>query len=512
MRNIRFYETDAAFKAYEQGAGGDGNSIKTSIPGVSGAWDLGKTYFNPHDEAKLTHTVTVKYVSMFDDTELTDSETIEIKYLSGVSQEFILNSKLIDGYVAIDDKVIVHIPSDVEVKIPYKNTINSENPLNFNIISAGTIYWKAQNTAYTVSIEYKKNDGEWTSITSNTGASAPSISVSAGDIVQFKGDNATYAANTSQYNFFSGSTAKFKVEGNIMSLIDSENFATATTLVSSNTFNNLFGYCTGLTSAENLVLPATALTSYCYYLMFSGCTSLSTAPSILPATTLSNGCYVRMFENCTSLATAPELPATTLATSCYSSMFSGCTSLTTAPELPATTLAYGCYSDMFWGCTSLTTAPELPATTLAGNCYQYMFSGCTSLTSAPSILPATTLVSNCYNGMFLGCTSLTTAPELPATTLTEGCYGGMFGGCISLTKAPELLATTLKGSCYRRMFWGCTNLNYIKCLATDILAGSCTADWVYGVASSGTFVKDAYMSSWATGNSGIPTNWTVQDA
>ena len=35
--------------------------------------------------------------------------------------------------------------------------------------------------------------------------------------------------------------------------------------------------------------------------------------------------------------------------------------------------------------------------------------------------------------------------------------------------------------------------------------------WVDGVASSGTFIKAASMSSWSTGINGIPTNWTVQD-
>ena len=63
------------------------------------------------------------------------------------------------------------------------------------------------------------------------------------------------------------------------------------------------------------------------------------------------------------------------------------------------------------------------------------------------------------------------------------------------------------------MFQGCTNLNYIKCLATDISARYCTDDWVNGVqTTSGTFVKNQSMTSWTTGDNGIPTNWTVQDA
>ena len=214
------------------------------------------------------------------------------------------------------------------------------------------------------------------------------------------------------------------------------------------------GNCNYLWNHEN---PDAPLKQYCGHYMFSGCTSLTSTPE-LPATTLANYCYYRIFSDCTSLTTAPELPATTLSDACYSNMFSDCTSLTTAPELPATTLAYNCYGYMFYNCSSLTTAPELPATTLA---------------------------SSCYNGMFYYCTSLATAPELPATTLAEYCYGDMF--------------------------WGCSNLNYIKCLATNIPASNCTTDWVSGVASTGTFVKNSNMTGWTTGSDGIPTGWVVED-
>ena len=205
--------------------------------------------------------------------------------------------------------------------------------------------------------------------------------------------------------------------------------------------------------------------------------------------------------------------ATTVQNYEFYGLFNSSTGLTTVENLvlPATTLASGCYSSMFNGCTRLTQAPELPATTLAQQCYNSMFWGCTSLTKAPSILPATTLTGSCYGNMFKSCTSLTTAPELPATTLASGCYSSMFNGCTRLTQAPELPATTLAQQCYDSMFYGCTNLNYIKCLATNISATNCTYNWVSGVASAGTFIKDVNMTSWTTGVNGIPTNWTIQD-
>ena len=216
-----------------------------------------------------------------------------------------------------------------------------------------------------------------------------------------------------------------------------------------------------------------------------------------------------LFRDCSSLVTAPELPATTLTEECYSYMFQGC-GLTTAPELPATTLADSCYYGMFSSC-KLTTAPELPAKKLANSCYNNMFSWSSHLTTAPTILPATELASGCYNSMFNGCSNLTTAPELPATTLAISCYQSMFNSCSSLTTAPELPATTLPNFCYSNMFNGCSNLNYIKALFTS-QGLRCTEDWVKGVASSGTFVKNKDATWNVTGVDGIPEGWTVETA
>ena len=177
------------------------------------------------------------------------------------------------------------------------NEINA-TPLTFEITSPGNIVWKVQNTAHICTIEYKKNDGAWTRITSSTGGI--NISVVSGDTVQFRGNNATYSSDSSNYNCFSGTTCQFKVKGNIMSLINSTNFATTTILQSANTFLGLFSYCTGLTDAGDLLLPATTLAQYCYGTMFYGCTSLTTAPE-LPATILVDWCYLGLFYGCTNL-------------------------------------------------------------------------------------------------------------------------------------------------------------------------------------------------------------------
>lgn len=461
-------------------------------------------------------------------------------------------------------------------KVTYNRSKYFSMPFTIEALESGTFNWYIEpfssdetgidgNAPY---LQYSINGGEWKTFEDSETVEQ----ISAGDLIRCKG-NMTSQLMTYWYGYSSHTPTidfSYNVMGNIMSLSYCDKFNDNITLNDYITLMAELKEChfAGLfegqkiVSAKHLVLPSLRLNTACYRGMFSGCTSLIAAPE-LPATTLAARCYTYMFSNCTSLTTAPELPATTLDGYCYSSMFRGCTSLTKAPELPATTLAYDCYSSMFAGCSNLTTAPALPATTLENWCYQDMFDGCTSLTKAPALpattlvdscyarmfsgctaltsapaLPVTTLTYYCYEGMFADCASLTSAPELPATTLESGCYARMFQGCTSLTQAPELPATTLASSgyslmfnnctslttapelpattlvgwCYNGMFQGCTSINHIKCLATDISASNCTKNWVNGVSSTGTFVKNANMSSWTTGTAGIPAGWTVEDA
>lgn len=86
----------------------------------------------------------------------------------------------------------------------------------------------------------------------------------------------------------------------------------------------------------------------------------------------------------------------------------------------------------------------------------------------------------------------------------------MFRDCTSLTTAPELPATTLADYCYDGMFRGCTKLNYIKALFTTTPGDSYTQYWVNGVSSTGTFIKNKNATWDVTGNSGIPSGWTVE--
>ena len=266
------------------------------------------------------------------------------------------------------------IGTDEEAELVPYVTFSAENDQTF------TMDFKPDNYAEGVFslgedeyFEYSVGGGKWTRFTSTVSDVAFG---GANGNLRLRGKSSKGTATKPKcYSTIKFTTSNSPVQctGDIRTLIDYENYATAST--ENARFINLFKNNTQLTSAPEL-----------------------------PATTLADHCYEGMFRVCTSLATAPVLPATTLAASCYFSMFVGCSALTTAHELPAKTLTEHCYDAMFFECTSLTTAPELPATTLATRCYDGMFRGCTSLTTA--VLPAKTLVAGCYQTMFWDCTNL----------------------------------------------------------------------------------------------------------
>lgn len=206
---------------------------------------------------------------------------------------------------------------------PPTPTPYDEQYLTFDIISGGTINWVAKDNTLPRTISYSLDGGDsWSAITSSTAVT--SFNVNAGDKVLWKGTNTNYATSTSNYSSFSGSTATFNIEGNLMSTLYGDNFVGQTALTDSNAFAYFFRTI-NVVSAENLIMP-TGLSNSCFWYLFKDCTSLITAPQ-LPATTLVTGCYIYMFAGCTSLTTAPELPATTTVNACYNYMFSGCTSL-----------------------------------------------------------------------------------------------------------------------------------------------------------------------------------------
>lgn len=215
-------------------------------------------------------------------------------------------------------------------------------PLTFEITSPGNIVWNDNNG---LTIMYSKNGGDWLSTSGVT-----NIPVVEGDVVQFKGDNASYGVQsydgvTTACTTFSGTTCGFDLKGNIYSLSDSDDFNKVSSYqyVSSYAYKGMFCDCVGLESAANLSLPSLFLADGCYELMFYGCTNMTEAP-YLPSTNLADHCYDQMFSYCQSLERAPELPADTLVDYCYYGMFHSCSSLNYIKCLAIDISAFNCTS------------------------------------------------------------------------------------------------------------------------------------------------------------------------
>lgn len=137
-----------------------------------------------------------------------------------------------------------------------------------------------------------------------------------------------------------------------------------------------------------------------------------------------------------------------------------------------------------------------------------MFNGCKSLEKAPE-LPAMSLAEASYQRMF-GNSGLLEAPELPAMDLEVMCYQYMFEGSQRLEKAPILPALQLNYFCYENMFHDCSSLNYVNAAFLTTPSSSYTRNWLDGVASEGTFVKNPEATWDVRGVHGIPEGWKVE--
>ncbi len=203
------------------------------------------------------------------------------------------------------------------------------------------------------------------------GESEISIDVNQNDKVSFYG-NGTSIKDYSSTNIVSTNDAM--LSGNIMSLVDENNFARATSMVGAS-FAGLFAGNKDLIGddgnhiidASSLLLPATTLSENCYSGMFAGCIPLSGGPAELPALTLASGCYSNMFKGCNQVMWAQTLvlPATELVDSCYFNMFDGCINLYQLTCLATTINGTDCTTNWLNGVATVTPQGGHPTFTKA---------------------------------------------------------------------------------------------------------------------------------------------------
>lgn len=235
-------------------------------------------------------------------------------------------------------------------------------PLTFNILTSGTLIWSRTDettNAFSRSIAYSKNNGDFVTITASLGNSV-TIDVNAGDTLVFIYKE--YNANNNIRGYsegqdspppcscgFKDGTATFNVKGSIMSILNPDNYLLdITTVYMKHFFQNA-----GVIDASELVFSPNTYRVPDLDYFFKDCTLL-TGPPQLPYTN-SSPYFKGMFNGCTSLKEAPALPSMNLknSSSHYLEMFKDCTSLEKAPLLPAPALRNYNYQDMFNGCTNL---------------------------------------------------------------------------------------------------------------------------------------------------------------
>lgn len=373
------------------------NTMKDWSIGVNGI----PTNWTVQNESGQTETLSIENLTQLNKVSasggtVTSADcSFNVYYDNGLEVSDVKYMATITGYLTVPSTTLKteHIAGTLVLTATYsgltatastpiiQNSVLASQYLTFDITSAGRIYWRYKSGNRP---RYSKDNGAtWNMLSSY-------INVSENEKVLVKADTG------GAFGTFSGSTAGFKLSGNIMSLVSGSSFENLDTITATGMCMNMFNSCTGLTDASDLLLPAT---------------------------TLSKRCYAYMFYNCASLTTAPKLPATTLTEYCYQNMFSNCSSLTSAPELPATTLANGCYQFMFQGCTSLTQAPELPATTLVQFCYQYMFIDCSNLNYIKCLATTNMGMLNTTDYWVNGVAATGTFVKNPAATWETGASG-----------------------------------------------------------------------------------------
>lgn len=378
-------------------------------------------------------------------------------------------------------------------------------PLTIEPISTGgtltvTVYKSSSNYA-----RYSKDLSTWTDLTNGDNY----INVNSGEKVYLRSIGSSYTSGAFSIDNIN-TDFYYKVSGNILSLVYGDDF-----------------------NGQEYIDRRGSTPQYQSLALYGGCSLFKNSTTLLYANNLYISGYVLQYYQLNQ-----DDPVSTYVVTPFdfSSFFEGCTSLLLPPilwvldrnNLPhnaTDVIFYGSYNSMFKNCNSLLRAPYIPTgfcTAISGQAgsslaqvykYSNMFENCTSITSVND-LNEWKFESDGYQRMiyatemFKGCTSLTTAPKLPKLRSPYLLFTGMFKSCTSLTTAPDIDVEIISNHAgLTEMFSGCSNLNYVKCLATEINQDG-MYNWLYGVSPTGTFVKDA-NTTWPTGDSGIPSGWTV---
>ena len=175
---------------------------------------------------------------------------------------------------------------------------------------------KSDSTAPTVTLEYSKDETNWSVWGQTTNDDNLTLSLQTNSKIYFRGTNNVFA-NSSGHNYFR-CTGKFGVGGDVTTLLEPSGNVldlSGRDYVFYGLFFVLWGSQRYLVSASDLLLPSTTLSNACYTRMFMYNNLLSTSP-VLPASILTTGCYLMMYYNCGSLSVITTYADDISATNC----------------------------------------------------------------------------------------------------------------------------------------------------------------------------------------------------
>lgn len=172
---------------------------------------------------------------------------------------------------------------------------------------------KSYAGAPTVTLEYSKDETNWSVWGQSAYDDSLTLSLQANSKIYFRGTNTVFSKGN-YHNYFK-CASNYRVGGDITTLLEP--------------------------SGNILDLSGRDYVFYGLFLNISNQRYLVSASDLLlPSTTLSNACYNRMFMYNDLLSTTPVLPASILTPYCYEMMYFGCYSLsvitTYADDISAT--------------------------------------------------------------------------------------------------------------------------------------------------------------------------------
>ena len=442
--------------------------------------------------------------------------------------------------------------SDDEVVYNYRKKLlkqfvfDKEDYLSIYVLTDGTFTYSDTRSA---SIEYKFNDGQWTTYSEE-------VACESGDIIKLRGNNTCYNGNRISCSGY------FMLYGNTDSLINSD--ATNEFYVSSYTasvFRSLFSNNDTLLSIKYLTINATS--QYCCYGMFQNCSRLIDVLDLLPKPT-STYAFAYMFERCSNIEDASNLTINPSGNYCCSGMFGNCVSLRNIPILnySSSTTGSNLFNSMFSFCTSLVNVNSTIQLTAATSQCTSMFAHCTNLIRIPKIVgdpgnyacremfawcsslkvvpleSMISIVSNnlyrsyAFRGMFQGCSNLKVVEALPQCGVYDYTYAYMFDNCVNLEYAAPIRSYNIESStgvthmfrnCYKLqaykiyldtssrsldyMFTNCKSLQYIEYWGK--IKDTIGSDWLSGVSNLGGFTCLYPVDNIIRSSSSIPKAWTV---